>query len=309
MELANQAQNKKMNPPEIRVATRSDAANIMDLLQISPYRHIHVDWHLPGDWIGAETFLIQVQTEVASDIPNLVNRMFSPKVHMQSCLAVTADPLPAAWVRLAAVANELEPQEAIHKLLEPICKKLKREQITEIGWLAIESWPNTWLPKVGFNKKNEIITYRKTDTDIPQVALRQDVEIRPVAFKDLERLAEIEALAFDPLWRHSVHALQMARSQAFSFDVALYQEELVGFQLSARGQRGVHLARLTIDPSYQGTGIGSTLLAHAFVGYHNRGLYDVSLNTPSDNLASKILYEKFGFEATQDIFPVWVMNL
>jgi ribosomal protein S18 acetylase RimI-like enzyme len=308
MEMANQAQNKKKNPPEIRIASKSDAANVMDLLQSTTQRHIHVDWYLPTDWIGAPTFLLQLPQAVAPETQNLTNVLFTSE-KIQACLAITPDPLPAAWVRVAAVRNNLDPQIVLPSLLQPMLETLKRDGVTEIGWLIIEPWPNSWLTQLGFTQANEIVTYRKTDVDIPKMALRSDIMIRPVERHDIERLAEIETLAFAPLWQHSASALNTARSQAFSFDVALYDDRIVGFQLSAKGHRGVHLARLTIDPTYQGKAIGSTLLAHALSGYHSRGLYDISLNTPADNIASKFLYEKFGFMATEDVFPVWVMNL
>ena len=309
MELANHQQNKKKKPPEIRIASRSDAANIMDLLQFATRRHIHVDWYLPTDWIGAKTFLVQAQTEAVSDMPNLTNRLFDPKIEIQACMAITAEPLPAAWVRLAAVKNDFDPQETLKTLLDPILVQLKEVGVREIGWLAIESWPNQWLTALGFRHETDIVTYRKTDVTIPKARVDQAVEIRPVTAGDFERLAEIEKLAFTPLWRHSADALKKAQSQVFSFDVAVFDDNVVGFQLSARGQRGVHLARLTVDPSFQGQGIGFSLLAHAFAGYHKSGLYEVSLNTPANNQASKNLYKRFGFVATQDIFPVWVMNL
>ena len=309
MELANQRQDQKKKPPEIRIASRSDAANIMDLLQFATRRHIHVDWYLPTDWIGAKTFLVQVQTEVGSDVPTLTNRLFDPKIDLQAAMAITAEPLPAAWVRLAAVKNDLDSKGTIKTLMDPILVQLKEAGVTAIGWLAIESWPNQWLGELGFVHETDIVTYRKTDVTIPKARADQAVEIRPVETGDFERLAEIEKLAFTPLWRHSADALKKAQSQAFSFDVAVFADHVVGFQLSARGQHGVHLARLTVDPSFQGQGIGFSLLSHAFAGYHKSGLYEVSLNTPANNQASKILYEKFGFVATQDIFPVWVMNL
>ncbi len=309
MELANLANNDNMSPPEIRFATKSDASHINQLLQTAPYRHLHVDWHLPVDWIGAKTFLVQTQTEQRSQKLTLTNQLFEPKMDMQACLAITPDPLPAAWVRLAAVQATHDPQDLLYKLLTPILKTLKDRGVTEIGWLPIESWPEQLFSELGFSQQNQIITYRKVDVEIPSTALREDVVIRPVKIRDMERLADIEALAFDPLWRHSAQTLTTARSQAFSFDVAIIDEQIVGFQLSARGRHGAHLARLTVDPGFHGQGIGSTLLAHAFAGYHKSGLVEVSLNTPVDNIASQILYKKFGFVAVQDIFPVWVMNL
>ncbi len=306
MEMANQTQPPKNNAPEIRVAIRSDAAGVTDLLKSTPYRHIHVDWYLPGEWIGSPGFVVQTKREEQTAVSN---KLFGPKDKIQACFAATADPLPAAWVRVTAVSSELDPKTTVKQLAAPVIEHLKSQHVTEIGWLTVESWPNEWITELGFTQQNEIITYRKEDVDYPRVAPRDDILIRPVEPTDFERLAEIEEAAYTPLWRHSAHALKIAYAQQFSFDVVLYGDVIAGFQLSARGQQGVHLARLTIDPAYQEKGIGSALLAHTMEGYHNRGMVSASLNTQRDNVASQLLYKKFGFVPTQDIFPVWVMNL
>ena len=126
---------------------------------------------------------------------------------------------------------------------------------------------------------------------------------------DLEQLASLEKKAFNPLWRHSARGLGLARHQAFSFDVALLQGKIVGFQLSTPSEYGVHLVRLTVDPDTHGLGIGSALLHHAFQQYHRRGKYRVTLNTQIDNEASQRLYRKFGFFASGQRFPVWLRRL
>jgi ribosomal-protein-alanine N-acetyltransferase len=125
----------------------------------------------------------------------------------------------------------------------------------------------------------------------------------------LPRLAEIEAITFDPLWRHSAIALALAHQQAWSFDVAEMNGHIVGFQFSTRSPRGAHLARMAVHPHYQGRGVGAALLARAMAHYHAEGLRRVTLNTQMDNLASKRLYERFGFRPSGEEFPVWVMAL
>jgi ribosomal protein S18 acetylase RimI-like enzyme len=66
-----------------------------------------------------------------------------------------------------------------------------------------------------------------------------------------------------------------------------------------------HLSRMTVHPDHQGRGIGAALVARAIDGYHQRNLRAVSLNTQSDNLASRRLYERFGFRPTGYTYPVW----
>ena len=298
MEFANHFNVQNKVNTAVRQAVPGDGAQIMWLLQTASRQHWHVDWHLPGDWLGTPGFVVQTRPSAGRDGEEIT-----------ACLAAAPDPLPAAWVRVAALREGEAVTAVLPALLERVLPWLHQEGVTELGWLAIESWPNPWLPDLGFRLANEIEVYVKEDTAVPPLPPVPGLRIRPAVDSDLEQLAALETKAFVPLWRHSARALQLARPQAFSFDVAEIAGELAGFQLSTRSRRGVHLARMTVDPAWQGQGIGSTLLAHALRGYHRRGLYRVTLNTQIDNVASQRLYQKFGFAASGERIPMWVLDL
>ena len=307
MELANLWPQAPNNADGVRVATDADAAAIMDLLHKAAYRHHHVDWYVPGDWLGSPGFVVQPEPERQPS--SVTARLLGTRTRLRACLAATADPLPAAWVRVTAIAGVERPQDTLAALLEVATTNLSRTGATELAWLAIEKWPSSWLPELGFECANQIETYIKEDKAIPPLDPVPGLRIRPVLDSDMETLARLEAHAFEPLWRHSAHGLAIARSQAFSFDVALLDEEIVGFQLSAASNAGAHLVRMTIRPERQRKGIGSTLLAHTLSYYYRQGLGYVSLNTQVDNIASQRLYGKFGFQASGELLPVWVRKL
>ena len=136
-----------------------------------------------------------------------------------------------------------------------------------------------------------------------------DLVIRPVDLEDLPLLEQIEAEAFEPLWRHSAEGLALAARQTLSFDVAERDGRVLGFQFSTATRRGAHLSRMTVDPAFQRSGVGSALLAHALAGYQRLGAGQVTLNTQVDNYASQQLYERFGFQANGERFPVWAAAL
>lgn len=307
MELANLWPRSSNNADGVRVATRADAAAIMDLLHKATYRHYHVDWYVPGDWLGSPGFVVQPDPEQSRS--SVTARLLGGRQRLRACLAAAADPLPAAWVRVAAITNGERSQDILPALLQVAATNLGREGVTELAWLAVEKWPNSWLPELGFECANEIETYIKEDKAIPRLDPVSGLRIRPVLDRDLEALARLEAAAFAPLWRHSARGLGIARGQAFSFDVALLDDEIVGFQLSAAGSQGAHLVRMTISPQWQRIGIGSALLAHTLDHYYRQGLTHVSLNTQVDNTASQRLYGKFGFQASGERLPVWVRQL
>ena len=278
----------------IRMAKRSDATALTRLLQRAYYTHLHADWHLPADWLDTPGFLVREH-----------------EGQLISCFAVGADPKPAAWVRVVAMPYSGDPLGEMQNFaaeLEPI---LVREDIRQLAWLMTQDWPQSWLQKLGFGQgpSNWVETYVKSGLKAPSVVADERLLIRPVQPEDYPALAAIEAAAFEPIWRHSASGLSMAKLQALTFTVAQLDDTPVGFQYSTRSQEGAHLVRLTVSPDYQGFGIGSALLADAFEQYGRLGFDMVSLNTQVDNIASRRLYQKFGFQSAGFRLPVWTKSV
>ena len=309
MELANLWQGKRSNPDGIRVATKSDAGAISRLVQTSVYSHLHVDWYLPGDWIGSPGFVVVPKVENRQNGSTLTAKLFQNDTQLVACLAATPDPLPAAWVRVAALAETETAEQYLHQMLAQVVPVLRQQGVTQLAWLTVEEWANAWLPQWGFRQGSYIETYVKEDRWLPDVSKPPWLTIRQAYTTDYEALARLEAIAFNPIWRLSAQALAVARPQSLSLDVALLAEEIVGYQLSARSESGVHLVRLTVHPEKQGLGIGSALLTHAFAYYHRRGFYTVSLNTQVENISSQKLYLKFGFKPSEPRLPVWILDI
>ena len=302
MEFANHPSQIE-NSHLVRVAKRSDADKILQLLQTAVYRHLHVDWYLPGDWLGSQGFV--VLAEKADSILSQAAKVIGTRDKLVGCLAAAADVKPIAWVRVAALEKLPDDQVGLATLLAPVEAYLKSQEITQLAWLVVEDWPRSWFEDLGFYIVNEIETYIKDDTAVPDIQNHQ-VQIKPAEGSQLNKLAEIEGAAFTPMWVHSVHALKLAFSQALSFDVAMVDDAIVGFQLSARSESGAHLVRITVDSNWQNRGIGSALMAHALKGYYRQGLQTVSLNTQIDNYPSQALYRKFGFRASGYRLPIWL---
>ncbi|GAB4279259.1 MAG: hypothetical protein Kow0080_31410 [Candidatus Promineifilaceae bacterium] len=286
------------------MAGRDDASAVFRLLGESRYSHIHVDWYVPGDWLGTPGFVVW-DTAVSSETPPFNPLAQLSQSTLAACLAVAADPLPAAWVRVAAVREPVDVLEAVGRMLNHVLPWLVETAVTELAWLPIAPWPNDVLPQLGFQQVNAIETYVKHGMDIPPIPDVPGLAIHPVQTSDMANLAKLEEEAFDPIWRHSAQSLLLARPQTISFDVAFVEGEAAGFQFSTQSQQGAHLVRLTVHPKFQGKGVGSALLAHALEGYKQRGIYLATLNTQLDNTASQHLYQKFGFEPNGHRLPIW----
>lgn len=292
-----------------RFATSEDAGEITYLLKTAVFHHLHVDWRTPVDWLTEGAFVVQEKHPPKNRLNGIARQLFGPATRLQGCLAIAADPLPAAWVRVAALANVPDPQTSLLGMIEMAKEYLRETAVQQIGWLIMDEWPQEWLPDLGFTCVNHIETYIKTDLTLPPLVPNPHLIIRPATLNDMKELESIETAAFEPLWRHSAHSLSLAHREAISFQVAIYHETIVGFQLSARSTSGAHLVRLTVAPHMQGQGVGSALLAHAIDEYRQQGLYWVSLNTQVDNINSQNLYRKFGFQANGQQFPVWAMHI
>ena len=309
MEIANHWSQLATGDLEVRVAQQSDAESITRLLRDASYSHIHADWHYPSEWLGSPSFVLIPSSGDRTTRDSLANRLFGAASPLNACLGVGADPPPAAWVRVAAVANELDGEAQMAGMLAAIYDPLREAGVEQVAWLLVESWPESWLRNLGFDIINEVITYEKDDAWIPEVKTPSGLLIEPIRRADLAELAAIEARAFEPLWRHSESALALAARQALSFDVAWLGERPIGFQFSSATRRGAHLSRITVDPAAQRTGVGRTLLAHALRGYRRQGITSVTLNTQLDNIASQKLYEQFGFRHNWERFPIWSLEL
>ena len=307
MELANLWLPEGARLDGIRQAEKSDAEAVLHLMKTAVYKHLHVDWYLPGDWFGSPGFIVLPKQGPTKN--SLTANLFQTNSDVAACLIATPDPLPAAWVRTAAIDKSVKAKEVLANLLLTVLPILKQQGATQLAWLPIESWPENWLAEWGFYHGSEIETYVKADRQLPSLPAVPNLIIRQVQPADYEALAALEVVSFDPIWRQSSRALAVAKAQSLSFDVALLDNAIVGYQLSARAEAGAHLVRLIVHPDRQGFGIGTALLHHAFSYYYRRGLYNVSLNTQVENFNSQKLYQRFGFKPTQQRLPIWVLDI
>jgi N-acetylglutamate synthase-like GNAT family acetyltransferase len=289
MEIANQPTVHTL----VRKAHATDVRAIQRLLRNEFFSHTHVDWYNPLDWLGEPGFVV-----------------YEEENEVTGCLAITADPLPAAWVRLAALTYSARPLPRLQAMVRATLSHLAEQGVEQVLWMSTKRWADRWLPELGFECVNWLEAYVREGVDPPPHTAVSDLHIRPVLPEDFGVLAQLEAKAMAPMWRHSARGLHRGWHKALSFDVAFQHGRVVGFQHSVAGpDKGAHLARITIDPAVQGTGVGTTLLAHAFHGYQKAGLQRVTLNTQQDNASSHHLYQKFGFVFANYRLPVWSRSL
>jgi [ribosomal protein S18]-alanine N-acetyltransferase len=292
MELANQ-------PLKMRQAAPADAPLIARLLRETTYQHVHPDWRLPVDLLDDPGFLLLYSGDEAQP----------QEQTLWAALAVTADPPPAAWVRFAAVHLSRPPGDLLALLWEGLLPRFAAAGIIQVGWFAVERWADLCLPRFGFAVAGQVETYQRKDAALPDCDYPADVEIRSMTADDLAAVVALDEAAFEPLWRYSAATFERGWRTSFSFDLAVNNGRIIGFQLSERYDHTAHLSRMAVHPDWQGRGVGRLLLRCALESYRTRGLQTATLNTQADNWPSKRLYHKFGFELASPPFAVWSANV
>lgn len=296
MQLANSREDDPALHSRVRRATPGDAAAIQRLLKMGVYVHLHIDWRLPGEWLSRPGFVLFEQENKAS-------RDDKDRSPVTACLAVAAEPPPAAWVRVAAVDSHAGYGQT-SAMFADILDSLD-PAVDEIAWFLSDYWPLHWLERLGFVPVSEVVGFRKEGLHVPSFDMPADIVIRPLLMVDLPELAAMETAAFEPRWRHSASDLSLAWRHSICFTVALIGDMPVGYQFSTGGGGNAHLSRMTVHPDWQGRGIGAALLANAIESYRLQNVQTITLNTQSDNVASRRLYERFGFSPTGFSYPIW----
>lgn len=277
----------------IRVARLSDESRLSNLLYFESYVHRHLDWRTPIDWLGAPEYWVAEQAG-----------------QVNAALACPPDPENVAWIRLFAHSNLMPGDEAWRVLWETAYQSLSvdRRGVT-VAAIVLHEWFQKILQNNGFTERQKIVLLEHVHATYHERPIPDGLTIRPMQREDLPAITLLDADAFDPIWRNSLSALQRAFSQSGLATVATYNDELVGYQISTRNSFGVHLARLAVQPTVQGKGLGYALLQDLLRRMYRMGVFRLTVNTQSDNGTSLSLYHKIGFSLTGESYPVYTCQI
>ncbi len=277
---------------QIRQATLSDQQKIADLIFFEFHVHRHLDWRTPLDWLGFSPYWV-----------------FEEGRQITGALACPPDPDSIAWIRLFAFASHLSRHSAWPPLWEAAQRELSEQGGATAAAIATQRWFEQVLVDNHFDPAGHIVLLRwdagPGEHSFPTTA----INIREMRAQDLPRVAEVDAEAFEPLWRNSLEALTKAYEQSSYASVAEDELGLVGYQISSGGSFGAHLARLAVLPRAQGRGIGTALVAELILHMQRGGGSRVTVNTQDNNAASLALYSRLGFRRTGEEYPVYTLEV
>jgi ribosomal-protein-alanine N-acetyltransferase len=278
-------------PIAVRPVQFSDRRQLTSLIHFSIHVHRHLDWRRPIDWIGYEPYLVA-------------------ELHGQIIGALACPNLshPAAWIRLFAVTNEI-PQNLVWEALWDAVQGQFSSRSIEIVAIPMYTWFQQMLESSGFEQVTKVVMLFWESSPFQFVHPPDTWNIRAMEPDDLAEVQRVDAAAFDPVWQIPGDLLDVALTQAAIATVAEANGEIIGYQISTANSDGGHLARLAVNPLNQGRGIGMALVQDALAQFQQVDALRVTVNTQTDNATSLALYQKAGFQRTEEVYPVYRMKI
>ncbi len=263
-------------------------------LVVHSYRiHSHLDWQDTDQWLESD----DVSIRLAWAGGRLVGVMGTSSPLHHTC-----------WLRLAAVHDDVEPQPVLNSLWADLAYELRALTVHTVALLVLRDWIARYAPELGFRYQEDIVTLRRANLPPPDLEAT-DLTIRATTPDDIETMTRIDQAAFTPPWQLTISELRQAERASAICTVALRENALLGYQLSTLYFDGAHLARLAVDPSAQGRGVGRALLIDLLQRLDRRSIHSATVNTQASNTRSQRLYAGFGFERNGYDLPVWFAKL
>ena len=272
----------------VRPAQPQDQQQIANLLYFEARVHRHLDWRPPLDWLGAPFYWVAERNG-----------------EIQAALACPEDPPQVAWIRLFAHTNKISTKEAWQTLWQTALNELSRQGPTTVAAIALHEWMQELLNDNGFTNPQNIKMLEWHSEASSPTKIEHSIKLRPMIHSDINAVANLDAAAFEPRWQNSQSMLERAFKQGSISTLAEDEQGVLGYQISTQNPFGAHLARLAVRPDAQQRGIGTALLSDLIAQITARGLFRITVNTQSDNLASLALYYKMGFKLTGKTFPIY----
>jgi ribosomal-protein-alanine N-acetyltransferase len=271
-------------------ASQNHLSEINVLVQSANFFHRHLDWRPVEGWLGSQPFwLLEAHGEI------------------QAALACPPAPSGMYWIRVFASQALLDPRLHWDLLLQKALTSIPFDQGAKLIALPLENWLIRLLKTSQFEQHEEIVVLEWNYTSAAAPSL-PPIQIRPMIIEDVPSIVQIDHVAFEAIWQFSQEDVERAFRTAFYASVAVFEDQIVGYQISTAIHDQAHLARLAVLPSMQNRGIGRLLLNNLFQRVQRTTISNLTVNTQSYNHASLALYKSMGFRPTGERFPLYVFN-
>jgi ribosomal protein S18 acetylase RimI-like enzyme len=275
----------------VRPANPSDRNTILTLIRFETHGHAHLDWKPVEDWLGTQPYLLAERGRRAL-----------------GALAAPPDPPDTAWVRLFVAVDDVPPAELWNLLWPRAAAALVEAGARTAAALSLDGWIDPLVKAAGFQQTHSVVVLSRRRGAPP--AVRPTLaRIRPATPADYDAVAATDYAAFASPWQMSATVINDAIRRADYLTVAEVEGEIIGYQLTTPTSQGAHLARLAVQPAWQGQGIGGALVADLIEHSQRRNYRELTVNTQDNNLGSLSVYQRLGFVRSSVHYPVYLLAL
>ncbi len=278
---------------KISAYERRHRSALLDLAWYSQWAHKHLDWHTTSQWLDGEFGIVLLAW------------------HGDQLIGYIGISLPVqgwSWIRLLGIRDGRMPGLVLRELLDAAEARCGALGAGNIVILKITNWLHSYLRELGFLFDEDVITMSHIGSALPPKPA-VPARIRAAEAQDVEDMALIDRLAFDPPWQLTEYDMRQAFRIAASATVAQLDDQLIAYQLSTRQDEGGHIARLAVRPANRRSRIASALMHDVVADFLSRNLTKLSVNTQKSNLPSQRLYEGFGFFRNGNDIELWRKQL
>lgn len=278
---------------EIVAYERKYHDDILSLMFYSRHTHTHLDWYKAGQWLDLEG--------------NTVGLAFHQDT-LVGVLGISSPLNEAVWLRLVVIAQGYDQAMILSFLWENLRPVLIANQLKKAAVLVINPWLTPFMPALGFQYLEKVITMHRAPQELPPPP-QSNISLRNGYLEDIHGIVHIDHSAFAPPWQMSTTDIRLSQRQAASCTLAIYNNQIIGYEIATRHHTAGHLARLAVHPQVQGKQVGQVLLYNVLSRFMQRGVKGMTVNTQESNIRSQRLYERFGFIRNGFDLEVWEMDL
>jgi len=280
-----------MNNSNLRIIDKEDISAFTAFLQTDIFLHRHLDWRTPVEWLGFQPFWALEQ-----------------QLKIKALLAMPDDPPGVYWVRLFALDQSLDALQTWTTLFEKCLQEISVRNTHTIAALGYQDWFKKLLHTLGWIEAQRVVLL-KWHGSYPEIEdLAPGFLLRPLLNTDLDEVARIDQVSFDPLWQQSGDATRRAYAQCSYATVVEFENKVVGYQISTASSFNAHLARLAVYPDFRHKRIGRTLVQDMLQYFHQPWIHEITVNTQEDNFPSQKLYQSLGFQKTGESYPIFTFS-
>jgi ribosomal protein S18 acetylase RimI-like enzyme len=197
------------------------------------------------------------------------------------------------------------PERLSRRGLERSLHQLSTKGYTEVLTAALTEREQQIFLQWGFTLYERLHLLHHDLRDVPpRSTTALPARVRAAHRWDRSAVLEVDARAFEPMWRLDQHSLHeaIAATPASRFRAARsttrarrHRGRVIGYAVSGHTGDHGYLQRLAVDPEAQRAGIGAALVVDCLHWMRRAGVARVSVNTQEANSRALALYERLGF--------------